>query len=210
MTKPQYNSETCNSQDDFRDAIFTRRGYTQAQIDAEMARRLRLARMARSESPAIRKIAKIEAVLKPNEIEELAWTPRPLTIEQIEADAVVHRANAARGIIPIPKIQAACARAWPGVTVIDILSSRRTADVVRPRQVSMYLCKILTVRSLPYIGRYHGHRDHTTVLHAFRKIDALVQSDPELCAKVDRLRAELTDGVNMEAPSRSVFREVRG
>ena len=56
----------------------------------------------------------------------------------------------------------------------DLLSSRRTANVVRPRQVAMYLAKTLTLRSLPEIGRRFGGRDHTTVLHAVRKIEALV------------------------------------
>ena len=59
----------------------------------------------------------------------------------------------------------------------DLLSSRRTANVVRPRQVAMYLAKTLTLRSLPEIGRRFGGRDHTTVLHAVRKIEALVAKD---------------------------------
>ena len=56
------------------------------------------------------------------------------------------------------------------VSRADILSSRRTATVVRPRQIAMYLSKLLTPRSLPEIGRRFGGRDHTTVLHAVRKI----------------------------------------
>ena len=56
------------------------------------------------------------------------------------------------------------------VSRADILSSRRTAAVVKPRQIAMYLSKILTLRSLPEIGRRFGGRDHTTVLHAVRKI----------------------------------------
>ena len=69
----------------------------------------------------------------------------------------------------------------------DILSSRRTANVVRPRQVAMYLAKILTPRSLPEIGRRFGGRDHTTVLHAVRKIEGLVARDPGLAAEVAQL-----------------------
>ena len=53
----------------------------------------------------------------------------------------------------------------------DILSERRTAAVVQPRQIAMYLSKVLTLRSLPEIGRRFGGRDHTTVLHAVRKIE---------------------------------------
>ena len=70
------------------------------------------------------------------------------------------------------------------VTRADILSSRRTATVVKPRQVAMYLSKTLTLRSLPEIGRRFGGRDHTTVLHAVRKIEGL-------CASNDALREEL-------------------
>ena len=55
---------------------------------------------------------------------------------------------------------------------------------VRPRQVAMYLAKTLTLRSLPEIGRRFGGRDHTTVLHAVRKIEALVAKDVSLSDEV--------------------------
>lgn len=57
-----------------------------------------------------------------------------------------------------------------GTSREDLLSGKRTAPVVKTRQVAMYLCKLLTGRSLPEIGRRFGGRDHTTVLHAFNKI----------------------------------------
>ena len=60
----------------------------------------------------------------------------------------------------------------------DILSQRRHRSVVRPRQIGMYLAKHLTSRSLPEIGRRFGDRDHTTVLHAIRKIDREVRREP--------------------------------
>ena len=69
------------------------------------------------------------------------------------------------------------------VTRADILSSRRTATVVKPRQVAMYLSKALTLRSLPEIGRRFGGRDHTTVLHAVRKIEGLSRRRHAPCAK---------------------------
>ena len=75
----------------------------------------------------------------------------------------------------------------------DILSSRRTATVVRPRQIAMYLSKMLTLRSLPEIGRRFGGRDHTTVLHAVRKIDGLVGSDNALAGEIDHLRRMLQE-----------------
>src|SRR5690606_3466910 len=56
----------------------------------------------------------------------------------------------------------------------ELLSSRRSRDVVRPRQIAMYLAKALTSRSLPEIGRRFGGRDHTTVLHSVRKVEQLM------------------------------------
>jgi chromosomal replication initiator protein len=73
------------------------------------------------------------------------------------------------------------------------LSSRRTANVVRPRQVAMYLAKILTLRSLPEIGRRFGGRDHTTVLHAVRKIETLAGNDSALAEEIESLKRQLQD-----------------
>lgn len=73
----------------------------------------------------------------------------------------------------------------------DLLSARRTATVVRPRQIAIYLSKILTLRSLPEIGRRFGGRDHTTVLHAVRKIENLMESDARLMQDIERLKSML-------------------
>ena len=75
----------------------------------------------------------------------------------------------------------------------DILSSRRTATVVRPRQIAMYLSKALTLRSLPEIGRRFGGRDHTTVLHAVRKIENLCSSEATLAEEVELFKRLLQD-----------------
>ena len=74
------------------------------------------------------------------------------------------------------------------VTRADILSQRRTANVVKPRQIAMYLAKSLTLRSLPEIGRRFGGRDHTTVLHAVRKIDGLIATDRTLADEIESLK----------------------
>ena len=79
------------------------------------------------------------------------------------------------------------------VSRADILSSRRTATVVRPRQIAMYLSKALTPRSLPEIGRRFGGRDHTTVLHAVRKIEALCGKETTLAEEVELLKRLLQD-----------------
>jgi chromosomal replication initiator protein len=75
----------------------------------------------------------------------------------------------------------------------DILSERRTAAVVRPRQIAMYLSKVLTLRSLPEIGRRFGGRDHTTVLHAVRKIEKAIGEDHALNDEVELLKRMLQE-----------------
>jgi chromosomal replication initiation ATPase DnaA len=79
------------------------------------------------------------------------------------------------------------------VSRADILSARRTAGVVRPRQIAMYLSKLLTPRSLPEIGRRFGGRDHTTVLHAVRKITGLVTADGTLSEEIELLKRMLLE-----------------
>lgn len=78
-----------------------------------------------------------------------------------------------------------------GIKVSDMQSSRRSQNVARPRQVAMYLSKVLTSRSLPDIGRKFGGRDHTTVLHAVRKVEELMASDREFSEDLSILRRTL-------------------
>ncbi len=75
----------------------------------------------------------------------------------------------------------------------DLLSARRSRDVVRPRQIAMYLAKSLTARSLPEIGRRFGGRDHTTVLHSVRKVEQLMKDDGELQQEVELLKKMLEE-----------------
>lgn len=77
------------------------------------------------------------------------------------------------------------------IKVSDMHSARRARAVARPRQVAMYLSKQLTTHSLPEIGRKFGGRDHTTVMHAVRKIEELHGTDPSLCEDIDLLRRML-------------------
>ena len=74
------------------------------------------------------------------------------------------------------------------VTKADLLSARRTRTVVRPRQIAMYLAKALTPRSLPEIGRRFGNRDHTTVLHAVRKIEEMATADRGFADEIEMLK----------------------
>src|SRR6185295_7732462 len=94
--------------------------------------------------------------------------------------------------IKIADIQRIVARHY-NVSRSHLLSSRRTANVVRPRQVAMYLAKTMTLRSLPEIGRRFGGRDHTTVLHAVRTIEHLVGNDMALAEEIEILKRQLQE-----------------
>lgn len=89
--------------------------------------------------------------------------------------------------VRIDDIQRVVARHY-NVSKSDLLSSRRTRTIVRPRQIAMYLAKVLTPRSLPEIGRRFGGRDHTTVLHAVRKIEGLIVGDITLAEEIELLK----------------------
>lgn len=93
-------------------------------------------------------------------------------------------------VFGVLKIAKHVAKAY-NIDLIDLLSVRRTRDVVFPRQVVMYLCKRLTVKSLPQIGRQLGNRDHTTVLHGIRMVEALIAKDKVAARKIGDLVQEL-------------------
>jgi chromosomal replication initiator protein len=122
----------------------------------------------------------------------LTWqlTHTPITVEAVEGiirDLVL-------GIEPkrikVEDILRIVSRHF-AVSKADILSDRRHRSVVRPRQVGMYLAKQLTSRSLPEIGRRFGNRDHTTVLHAIRKIDKEIGDNPHLKEEIEELKRQL-------------------
>lgn len=94
--------------------------------------------------------------------------------------------------VRIEDIQKVVARHY-NVSKQDLLSNRRTRVIVRPRQIAMYLSKLLTPRSLPEIGRRFGGRDHTTVLHAVRKIEALLKEDTKLAREIELLKRLIND-----------------
>jgi chromosomal replication initiator protein len=119
-------------------------------------------------------------------------TAQPITLEMAEREVrdLIRPQDPKR--IKIEDIQRVVARQY-NVSRADLLSSRRTANVVRPRQVAMYLAKTLTLRSLPEIGRRFGGRDHTTVLHAVRKIENLVHTDSALAEEIELLKRQLQE-----------------
>ncbi|MEX0627799.1 MAG: chromosomal replication initiator protein DnaA [Cucumibacter sp.] len=119
-------------------------------------------------------------------------TGEAITIEL--ADKALHdlmRSRESRRI-KIDDIQIAVSKHFK-VSKPDLLSARRSRSVVRPRQIAMYLSKVLTSRSLPEIGRRFGNRDHTTVLHAVRKIEQLMSEDTGFAQEVELLKRMLEE-----------------
>ena len=110
---------------------------------------------------------------------------RTLTIE-MAADVLKDVLRANERHITIEEIQrSVCAHF--NIKMTDMSSARRARAVARPRQIAMYLAKMLTSRSLPEIGRKFGNRDHTTVMHAVRKIEELRAIDPSINEDVEIL-----------------------
>jgi chromosomal replication initiator protein len=115
-----------------------------------------------------------------------------LTIERIdEILGHIYRAGEPKRV-RIEDIQRIVARHY-NVSKTELLSNRRTRTIVKPRQVAMYLSKVMTPRSLPEIGRRFGGRDHTTVLHAVRKIEGLSSADNTLAQELELLRRLISD-----------------
>lgn len=106
-----------------------------------------------------------QAILRPN----LACNERRVTVDQIQKTVAEHYQ----------------------LKQADLISERRARVVARPRQVAMWLAKQITTRSLPDIGRRFGGRDHTTVLHAVRRIESLKAEDPMIARDLDVLLRKL-------------------
>jgi len=117
-----------------------------------------------------------------------------LTGESIDMDfAVATLGDVLRGAerrVTIDEIQRAVSAHFE-LKPIDLVSARRAVVVARPRQIAMYLAKRLTTRSLPEIGRKFGGRDHSTVIHAVRRIEELRDKDREIDGAVRTLLREL-------------------
>lgn len=117
---------------------------------------------------------------------------KAITVELAEtmlAEAL--RANARR--ITIDEIQKVCAAHYR-IDASEMRSQRRARAVARPRQVAMYLAKKLTPRSLPEIGRIFGGRDHSTVIHAVKTIEAMRLDNPDMDADIRTLQRQLEGG----------------
>ena len=117
-------------------------------------------------------------------------TGRPLSAElatEVLDNLYPHKTPQPRSLA---EIQAAACHHFD-LSPEELVSPSRTARVIWPRQVAMYLARELTGESLPAIGRHFGGRDHTTVLHAWRRTAAKIQADSTSRQAVDGLREQL-------------------
>jgi hypothetical protein len=131
--------------------------------------------------------------LSSREVFDLAKRKHPLPqvkiVEPAENDLPVEIVRAPT----VERIQRAVCEHYH-ISMLDLLSERRTAVIVEPRQIAMYLAKMLTPRSLPDIGRRFNGKDHTTILYAVRKIAALLKEDAELAATVEKIKQRIDVG----------------
>ena len=118
-----------------------------------------------------------------------SFVNKPLTIEMAQ-EVLKDLIRASQRKITIDDIQRKVADYY-NIRLSDLLSARRSRTIARPRQVAMYLSKILTTRSLPEIGRKFGGRDHTTVIHAVKRIESLQDSDNAIQEEVEVLSRAL-------------------
>jgi len=115
-------------------------------------------------------------------VAQASLTHTPITMEMAEkAINVVILQKAS--VISVEYIQEMVCKYF-NITIKDLKSSQRSNDIAFPRQVGMYLCRILTNESYPKIGEAFGKRDHTTVMHAYKKIEQDIKQNPESNTKL--------------------------
>lgn len=114
---------------------------------------------------------------------------RDLTVETIQ-EVLSDQLRASERRVTIEEIQKRVAEHF-NIKLSEMHSSRRAIAVARPRQIAMYLAKQLTTRSLPEIGRKFGNRDHTTVMHAVKRVEELQGRDQEFAEDIALLRRTL-------------------
>ena len=107
-------------------------------------------------------------------------------------DSLADVLRASERKISIEEIQRKVAEHY-NIRLSDMIGPKRLRAFARPRQVAMYLCKQMTSRSLPEIGRRFGGRDHTTVMHGVRKIEELKSTDSQIADDIELLRRALEE-----------------
>ncbi|TQF00849.1 MAG: chromosomal replication initiator protein DnaA [Spiribacter salinus] len=114
---------------------------------------------------------------------------RPITME-LAQDCLADVLRASERKITVEEIQRKVSEHY-NIRLSDMVGPKRLRTYARPRQIAMYLCKQLTSRSLPEIGRHFGGRDHTTVMYGVRKIEDLRTKDGQIAEDVEILRRML-------------------
>lgn len=164
-----------------------------AMLAASAARRARMARRIAVEVVKLLEAPPVVVPVAPRGLPLICnpeWQPPPPTPAQLAFQETMRAYREASRTIPVQAIQMACAAEFR-VTLRDIISARRTHMVVVPRQVGMYLSRHLTTRSFPEIGRLFGGKDHTSVMHAERKIAAMIDADPVFASRVQSIRERI-------------------
>lgn len=167
--------------------------YQSKLIQEARERRARIAARAIPDKPVIclSASARVESAAAP-----IVEVSNGQALPPIPNEAIADAADIAfpAWVNDVKKIQHAVCKEF-GVRRVDLLSERRTRALVVPRQIAMYLCKRITHRSLPDIGRRFGGRDHTTVLHGIRKAEALLASDPAMRSRIEILAEALGESL---------------
>ncbi|MCR9085279.1 MAG: chromosomal replication initiator protein DnaA [Rhodobacteraceae bacterium] len=114
---------------------------------------------------------------------------RPINMEMTQ-DCLSDVLRASERKITIEEIQRQVSEHYH-IRLSELIGPTRVRTIARPRQVAMYLCKKMTTRSLPEIGRRFGGRDHTTIMHGVRKIESLRQQDNQIAEDIELLRRSL-------------------
>ena len=114
---------------------------------------------------------------------------RPINME-LTQDCLADVLRASERKITVEEIQRKVSEHY-NIRLSDMIGPKRLRSYARPRQVAMYLCKHMTSRSLPEIGRRFGGRDHTTVMHGVKRIEEIKQSDGQIAEDLELLRRSL-------------------
>jgi chromosomal replication initiation ATPase DnaA len=158
---------------------------TPLQLAARQQHKARLARIAaRAIQPKPQAVVKVDAIAAP-----IPAPPEPVRPRHYKTWFSVEAEN--NLAVTVEHIKFVVAQAF-GVTKLSLESARRTDNLVRPRQIAMYLANELTLHSMAFIGHRFGDRDHSTVHHAIEKIERLVQIDAELAEQIAAIRESIT------------------
>lgn len=121
-----------------------------------------------------------------------ALNNQPLTVDMARDFLSSYIKVDTKPVLSCESIQALVCETY-GVKRDELVGKRRSQNIVKPRQIAMYLCRELTDLSLPKIGELFGGRDHTTVMHAVEKVNKLIEKDPVLKGSINGLQRDLLE-----------------